>query len=222
VLAAVQRQETLTIFVGRSSRPEQGTIITTGKSDGIGLGWMPDGNLLSQNVDSEFFVLTPDGKHRKSLFKDEVWEGGDFSICRNGRFIIFARGCRGDETTIWRAHTSGNDLKQLTQGPQDVAPDCSPNGQSVTYLSAPHLHLRRVSIDGGATFVLTDHEVYGSRYSPDGREVADIEHSQNGDKLLLDKLLLIVRDSHTGLPTKSFDLPPGFSTPYNSRWWPLH
>jgi serine/threonine protein kinase/Tol biopolymer transport system component len=214
LLAAVQRQETYTTFVGPASKPEHGTAITTGKSDGIGLGWMPDGTLLSQNVDAEFFLLTPDGKHRTSLFKDEVFQGC-FSICRNGRYIVFGRSGAGDQqNTIWRADATGNDLKQLTEGPEDRAPDCSPDGQSVIYLSGPDNRPRRVSIDGGATFSLIDHEVAGSRYSPNGREIADIESDQKGDKLLL-----IVRDSHTGSAVKSFDLPSGFGIPFNYPGW---
>jgi serine/threonine protein kinase/WD40 repeat protein len=221
LLSVTQSQVTFTTFVGPASRPEQGTMIATERSGGVGLGWMPDGTLLSQNLASEFSLLTPDGKHRTSLFKDEVVEG-NFSICRNGRFIILGRwGLHVREgldegATIWRADTTGNDLKQLTEGPRDVAPDCSPDGQYVTYVSGHDFHLRKVSIDGGASSVLTDSEVHGSRYSPDGREVADLERSHNSDIFLL-----IVRDSHTGLVSKSFDLPAGSAIPDSSAGWIL-
>lgn len=217
LLAAVQVQDTFTTFVGPASKPQQGTVITTGKSDGIGLGWMPNGTLLSQNVDSEFFLFTTDGKSRTSLFKDEVFQGY-FSICKNGRFILLGRrGLGDDQGTIWRADASGNNLKQLTKGPQDAAPDCSPDGQSLVYLSENGMPPMRVSIDGGVAAVMIDttNFVLGSRYSPDGREIADIEDAG-------DKYLLIVRNSQTGRPTKSFDLPSGFQPPYNSSGWILH
>jgi len=66
----------------------------------------------------------------------------------------------------------------------------------------------------------TDTDVVGLRYSPDGREIADIERSEvlraHG------KLVLVVRDSQTGQATKSFDLPAGFGLPFNSTGWILH
>jgi serine/threonine protein kinase len=218
LLAAVEIQDTLTTLIGPASKPELGTVITTGKSDGIGLGWMPDGNLLSQNVDSEFFLLTPDGKRRSSLFKDKVFQG-DFSVCRDGRYIILGRFGLGDQqNSIWRMDASGNNLKQLTEGPEDRAPDCSPDGNSVIYISGSGFHPRRVSIDGGTTSAFTDTviSVAGLRYSPDGREVAEIEYIEKSDKDVL-----IVRDSHTGQAIKSFDIPAGFSTPFNSTGWVL-
>ena len=218
MLAAVQMQDTLTTLIGPASKPELGTVITRGKQDGIGLGWMPDGNLLSQNVDSEFFLLTPDGKRRTSLFKDEVFQG-DFSVCRDGRYIILGRtGAGSHQNAIWRTDATGNNSKQLTEGPDDRAPDCSPDGHSVIYLSGTGIHPRRVSIDGGTTttFTVTVNSVWGSRYSPDGQEVAEIEYIE-----ATDKNVLIVRDAHTGHEIKSFDLPAGFDTPNNSLGWSL-
>jgi serine/threonine protein kinase len=218
LLAAVQVQDTFTTLIGPASKPELGTVITTGKQDGIGLGWMPDGNLLSQNVDSEFFILTPDGKRRSSLFKDEVFQG-HFSVCRDGRYIILGRAGLGDQqNAIWRTDATGNNSKRLTEGSDDRAPDCSPDGHSVIYLSGSGFHPRRVSIDGGTTSVFTDtvNSVEGLRYSPDGGEVADIEYIEKSEKDLL-----IVRDSHTGQAIKSFDFPAGFETPFNSLGWIL-
>ena len=198
LLAVVQEQVSFTMFVGSASKPDQITAIGEGKTDGIGLAWMPDGTLLSQNVDSEFSSLTPDGKRRVPLFKDEVFPGG-FSVCRNGRFIVLERSSLGEQQTIWRADATGHNVKRLTEGLQDMAPDCSPNAQSVIYLSQSKNRdrLMRVPIGGGAPAALkgADTELYGLRYSPDGQEIADIE--------LGDKFTLVVRNSQTGQTRKS-------------------
>ncbi len=104
-----------------------------------------------------------------------------------------------------------------TEGLQDMAPDCSPNAQSVIYLSQSKNRdrLMRVPIGGGAPVALkgADTELYGLRYSPDGQEIADIE--------LGDKFTLVVRNSQTGQTRKSFDLPAGFTPPFNSSGWLL-
>ena len=48
LLAAVQEHHTFSTFVGPASNPEQGKLIKTGKTDGIGLAWLPDGPLSSR------------------------------------------------------------------------------------------------------------------------------------------------------------------------------
>ena len=45
---------------------------------------------------------------------------GDFSLCRNGRFIIFGKSTSGDSIAIWRLDFTGHNLKQLTEGPSDM------------------------------------------------------------------------------------------------------
>jgi Tol biopolymer transport system component len=215
LLAAVQAQMLYTIFVGPASKPDQGTAITTGKSDGIGLAWMPDGTLLSQTVDSEFYSLAPDGKRQVALFKEDVFPGR-FSVCKNGLFILFDRASAG-LIGIWRTDTTRHYLKQITQGAADFAPACSPNADSVIYKSdvGKNIVLRRVSIDGGPTFDLTgsDTDVIAARYSPDGQEIADLEGT--------DKNVLVVRNAKTGLAIKHFDIPAEYDPPWNCDGWVL-
>jgi hypothetical protein len=83
------------------------------------------------------------------------------------------------------------------------------------YLSGSGHHPRRVSIDGGtaADMIDTTNLVVDSRYSPDGREIADIESPQREHA---DRLLFVIRNSQTGQRIKSFDMPAGFQLPYNS------
>ena len=57
---------------------------------------MQDGTLLSQNVESEFFSLSPDGKQRVSLFKEDVFQG-NFSVCK-GRILHPFRPVKRRET----------------------------------------------------------------------------------------------------------------------------
>ncbi len=51
--ATVQVQSLITIFMANASTPDEGKPLNTGRSDGIGLAWLPDGKLLSQDVNSQ-------------------------------------------------------------------------------------------------------------------------------------------------------------------------
>ena len=160
-----------------------------------------------QNVESEFPSLTPDGQRRITLFKDQVFPGG-FSVCGDGSFLVLERSSLGEQQTIWQTNATGHNSKQLTTGLQDMAPDCSPDAQSVIYLSQSGTRDRLMkSLLAGASQWLKgpDTEVYGLQYSPDGRKIADLE--------LDDKFALVVRNSQTGQAEQSFDLPDGFVPP---------
>jgi Tol biopolymer transport system component len=208
LLAAVQAQNAFAIFVAPASKPDGGKAIRTGKSDGLGLVWMPDETLLSQSVNSEFSSLTPDGKQRVALFKAEVYQG-DFSVCRNGH-LVFGRDVQ-DSSSIWYLEDMRQNPKQLTQGPHDDLPDCSPDGQSVIFRSS--YQLKRVSLKGGSAVALGEgRNIYAVRYSPDGREIAALDEKKNW---------LVILSAETGRPTTTFDLPAGFGIPFNSSGWLL-
>ena len=213
LLAAVQAQNSYTIFVAPASKLEDGKAIGSGRSEGVGLMWMPDGTLLSQSVDSEFSSLTPDGKQRVALFKNQVLQG-EYSICRNGH-IVFRRSVPGS-STIWYAEDMRQNPKQLTEGPNDYNPNCSPDGRSVIFASANPSAIRRVSVKGGAPVTLCESakEMGSPRYSPDGLEIADLEDDGK-------TAWYVIRSAETGQLKKTFDLPPGFDPADNSASWGL-
>jgi len=210
LLAAVQQQDSFTVFVAPTSKPDQGAVIRSGKSDGTGLAWLSNGKLFMQNLDSEFSSLTPDGKSKVTLFKEYIYPGR-FSLCRNGRILLEKDG------HIWRADASGENLKEITTGKDNYDPDCSPDGQFVVYVSKNSL--LRIPAEGGSSVTLSKNTGGSLRYSPDGRQIAEINWSDSGDSVVL-----VVRDASSGQVINSFALPKGYSTPWGStgvlRWTP--
>lgn len=217
LLAAVQVQASFAVFVAPASDPDQGRSISPGNWDGIGLRWMPDGTLLSQNVSSQFSVLTPEGKKRVPLFQDDVFPG-HFSVCKSGQFIILMRQSLGEHSTIWRVDATGRNATQLTEGSHDSAPGCSPDGKFVIYVSESQKsdqRLMKVPIEGGPAAVLSDTGyVAGLKYSPDGLQIADIESTIGG------KAILAIRNSQTGEAKNTFEV---FSNQFdfNAAGWSL-
>lgn len=208
LLAAVQVQDSYTVLIAPASKPDQGAAIRSGKSDGTGLVWLTDGRLFLQNLDSEFSMLTADGKGKTPLFREFVYPGR-FSVCRDGHVLF------GKEGHVWRTDSGGENPKEITTGEDDGEPDCSPDSHFVTYTSGDNL--MRVSIDGGTPVILEKQPGGSPRYSPDGREIAVLEWRK-------DSLVVVVRDAQTGEVKKFFRMPEGYNTPWGStgllRWTP--
>jgi len=217
LLAAVQVQASFTVFVGPVSDPDRARSISPGNWEGVGLKWMPDGTLLSQNVSSKFSVLTPEGKKRVPLFQDDVYPG-HFSVCKDGQFIILMREGLGEHSTIWRVDATGRNATQLTEGPHDSAPGCSPDGKFVIYVSESqqsYERLMKVPIEGGPKTVLSyTGYVAGLRYSPDGLQIADVESTRDG------KNILVIRNSQTGEAKNTFEVLSN-QFDFNSAGWSL-
>lgn len=112
LLANVQSEFSTTTLVAPSSDPDRGVpIMTTSRSDGRGVAWMPDGHLLLQDWDSRFSLADADGRNRVPLFQEEAINF-NFSVCGHGRFIVFNSFRNANRANIWRVDTTGRDWKR--------------------------------------------------------------------------------------------------------------
>jgi serine/threonine protein kinase/Tol biopolymer transport system component len=216
---AVKKESQNTIFVGPSSTPDVGTPLGARRSDGIGLGWTPDGRLLSQDESSRFWLSSADGKDRNIAFEGvgEV-PNGAFAICRNSSSVLLNRG-KGDHLNIWSIEISGRHLRQLTNGQMDVCADCSPDGNWMIYssLSPGGFELLRVPLNGTAVVKLFRLTVAVGRYSPDGAQIGILAFE--GEARAKNAKLAVI-DSANGRILKTFRLAPG-DMPNNFAGWCL-
>jgi Tol biopolymer transport system component len=115
---------------------------------------------------------------------EEGKAAGDPSACADGHFVVFElllhAGTGADN--IWRADSSGGNLKQLTTGKRDHLPICSPDSKWVYYIEEKgEGTLARTSIDGGTQNAISDLPISYSEFdiSPDGQlaAFATLEHS---------------------------------------------
>ena len=158
-----------------SGTAAQAVQISSGKAEAERLDWTADGQILSatsgfQNF--EFNLRKSDGSGKTTILSEPA-PSFDPSACGDGRHIVFAslRGQNG--INVWRMETSGGNLKQLTTGPTNQSPLCSPDGQWVVYQAvADNGNIWRVPIDGGTATRLSPLTGYSPTVSPDGKMVA--------------------------------------------------
>jgi serine/threonine protein kinase len=92
---------------------------------------------------------------------------------KDGGFVLSVIDLSG-HAAIWRAAADGVSLKQITSGPEDERPSCSPDGKFVVYqaVSQGPARIMKVGIDGGAPVPIGKEHLESPVISPDGRSIA--------------------------------------------------
>jgi len=180
-LATVQQRATQTFYVlpaagftGNTPNPAPAQ-----NKDSLYFGWTANANLYFDDDDS-LLRMSADGGDRITLLTDTAAQVIQPTSCHDGRYIVFtwAGHSPTNKTNIWRVNTDGSNPKRLTDGMQDIAPECSPDGSWVLYDDVQDLQVKRVPIDGGTpevvpgTVIPAGYFHYGLTIAPDGKLLA--------------------------------------------------
>jgi len=165
-------------------------------SDYTNFTWTHDGRLINDN-DNGLHWLNPDTGAKGTFATEMDALTGDPWQCSDGRSIVFLLSIVGQNggQSIWRADSSGGNLKRLSAGKQDNYPVCAPDSRSVYYLDDSAGGIKKVLIDGGTSETVTDMHLSGMfDISPDGNTAAfsTIDHA-NGHE---DKVILFDISTH--------------------------
>lgn len=161
---------------GSFSQPKQ---ITSGigRADGMmGLIWPTADQILYTYFASGASNMAT-AKSDGSDVKDLPSRGGMAlfpSACGDGKYFVMSIVQPDGGFALWRAQMDGSDLKQVTKGPVDLQPSCSPDGKFVVYTSVAEgrPNLMKVGIDGGAPTQLSKEMMFSPAISPDGQRIA--------------------------------------------------
>ena len=206
--SAMRWTSTNSIALATAADPDRAVSINAGQSDGQGLAWTPDGKVLSSDDKSQFWLSTPGGRDRVALFRIEGdLFPGTFSLCGGGHFVVLNRSI-DKRVTIWRADSSGRNLVQLTQGPSDYFPECSPDGNWVIYSAALGKEdtLMKIPAAGGSPEPASKlKNVLRGIYSPEGTHIGILFGEGEGNEM---QPRLGILDTG-GNFIRKFNLPPG-------------
>jgi serine/threonine protein kinase len=170
-------------------------------------GWTPDGKLLVEQ-ENGIFQMNADGSNRAPLLHDDFPSFGPIS-CDHGRYIMFASASRGDGNSIniWRADSTGGNLKQITTGTDDEPAMCSPDGKWLVYAGFDNgkFLAKKISVDGGPSTQLSEALLTCGcvNISPDGKNIAFQTQPTTGGAIII-KIL----DFETLQPVKVIERDP--------------
>jgi eukaryotic-like serine/threonine-protein kinase len=216
-LVAVQDQVFAAIEVVTPGREAKTQTLSSGNQndDGrSGLAWTQDGKIVyysAPNGSSDLWEVSTDGSAPTRLTSDNgSWNVGDPAVSPRGGFIAFTRWDQTIQTRIWRMDMDGGNLKQLSDGTQDVLPAISPDGKWIVFtrLAGGKYTLMRVPSEGGPMSQLTDYGSRGPSISPDGKWIA-CEYFPGPNQ----PTSVAVIPFEGGPPAKVFALPPSYDQP---------
>ncbi len=192
------------------SAPRQ---ITSGvaRADGLaGLAWPTEDLVIYTYYTSGVMKLAaaaPDGSnsHNLAFGKDVPLFP---SACGDGKHFLLSLNQANHGISVWRADLDGSNLKQLTNGPVDMWPDCSPDGKSVYYtdIAGDHGQLMKIGIDGGTAENVSKEELRFAAVSPDNSLLASI-YSPDPSK----PAKIAVVNAASGEILAAYDEPSGLS-----------
>ncbi len=201
------------------SRATSARQITSGTSNYLVFGWLPDGRILytssaNNPLGEDIWIMNPDGSGIKQLTAGGRNESP--TVSRDGRFIIFESD-RANSLNLWRMENDGTNLRQLTQGKDERFPAISPDGKWVVYTSADDEILWKMPVDGGPAHRLTDKGWRASAISPDGKWIASFFQDPQQPQARF-KIGLVPFEG--GAPARLFDFPTELQPAQAVRWAP--
>jgi serine/threonine protein kinase len=186
--------------------------------DGVFVSWTADGQLLQDDA-TGLFISAADGSNRRQLFGSSGIISTQVSTCSASKSMVFTR-ILPSNYQIWIADQSGANARQLSPGPTDYYPTCTPDGRWVFYISfAPgekSLRFMKTAANGGQPVELGPFEpgTYEPHVSPDGRSFAYLCYATVSGQ---PTFKAVVADLETGKPRSEYAVPPQAE---QLRWTP--
>lgn len=95
------------------------------------------------------------------------------SACAKGGFVVFSVFDTSGHASLWRSSLEGGNLKQISAGPTDLYPSCTPDGKFVAYQDASTgvPRLMKVGMEGGTPDQIGNLVLEEPVVSPDGASI---------------------------------------------------
>ena len=187
--------------------PKGATQITSGKLEGYGVSFTPEGKIVFSSDAGgkpDIWIAGADGAKRKQLTSNA---GSNLTptVSRDGRHIAFISDRTGNRN-VWRMDIDGGNAVRLTGGLSDELPRFSPDGRWVVYssLDPGEPGLWKVSVDGGDPVRITDKDAHGPAVSPDGKLIACLSRGNPNSADQTARIALIPFEG--GSPVQTFDI----------------
>jgi Tol biopolymer transport system component len=170
------------------------------------VSWTADGRIITGagRLGGEIAVRNIDGSDGRVIGRGELLNFDGVTSC--GTHIVFDALVPGtNDGALFRMDATGGNVKQITTGPFDHLPVCSPDGKWIYFrgqISGDNV-LKRISIDGTDERTLLTGSGGRPSLSPDGKWLA-FTRNEGGSNLSNYRQLIVVMPAEGGPFTHSF------------------
>jgi len=202
-LVAIQIQPEAGIFTMSPEGNGSSPVTQIDNHDDIGVGWMPDGRLVTMDYNGQIAVMNADGSHRTIVYQEHLPMGG-LSVCHDGQHALFYMPSKDTKAiNIWRLDLQSGAVTQLTKGKIDQTPACSPDSKKFLYTTVDKGRplLMEMPLAGGQPKQIVDRIVNFGTYSPDMQQIAVM--MPQGTGVNFGEVVGII-PAQGGLPVKTF------------------
>ncbi|MGO9564220.1 MAG: protein kinase domain-containing protein [Candidatus Korobacteraceae bacterium] len=169
----------------------------------VGVGWLPDGRLVSMEYDGHISIMNADGSNRSIIFQQHLPMSG-LSVCPDGASALFSMPNTDSKgINIWRLDLQSGSSTAVTKGTVDQNASCSPDSKSFVYTTFDKgkRQLMEMSIGGGQAKRLLDKVADFGVISPDGQQIAALTTEGTGVNF---RAVIDIIPAQGGLPVKTF------------------
>jgi serine/threonine protein kinase/Tol biopolymer transport system component len=207
-LIAIQLALQAAVYVMNSDPNAGSSPMQIGSHGDIGVGWLPDGRLLTMDQSSHIAIMNADGSNRSVIFQENLPMGG-LSVCPDGANALFYMPNKQTKAiNIWRLDLQSGAATVLTKGRLDQNALCAPDSKYFLYTSIDNGKklLMEMPLSGGEAKQVTSRVADFGAISPDGQQIAALTTEGTGVNF---KALIAIVPVAGGLPVKTF--PPSRS-----------
>jgi serine/threonine protein kinase/Tol biopolymer transport system component len=169
----------------------------------VGVGWLPDGRLVTMDYASHIAVMNADGSNRSIIFHENLPMGG-LSVCHDGVNALFYMPNKEARTiNIWRLNLQSGAVNVLTKGRLDQNAFCSPDSKYFLYNTVDNGRklLMQMPLGGGDAKQVSSRIAEFGTVSPDGQQIAALTTEGTGVNT---KVVISILPASGGLPVKTF------------------
>jgi eukaryotic-like serine/threonine-protein kinase len=148
-IATIMHQTLRDLYTSTGQKPDYSDIKQITSGDPVSsVSWLPSNKLVVE-TDADLRVIDPDTGAKVGIASDKESRMLSPYGCSDGHIIFVRVAFTSPSLSIWRSEADGTGLRQLTNGPNDVLPSCSPDAKAVYYENALDGKFMKVPIDGG-------------------------------------------------------------------------
>jgi eukaryotic-like serine/threonine-protein kinase len=173
-LSAVKRERATSFHIWSNEQAENSKILESLKNP-VYFWWSDSGNLLFSTPGMDLKMANLTTGESTSISADQTHRLWQASLCGHDDIVAIGTGSDDRSQNVWRLNLATGAYKQITNGFDDLYPQCTMDGKWIVYVfvDGDNGKLMRVPAEGGTPVEIPGQSFVSFDLSPDGTQLVD-------------------------------------------------